>query len=402
MTKILIFKDPSETGKKQKGNNFEKSRDLAQPIDQIISGTNSSSSSLFVQNSGIKECTTDESFASSPSVSPVHTSETKQISIEKYSSGLENSYLNWDIYFYILLKFKLIKNMKDFQDICNLCLVCKDFHQFIKNQLLPNARFTIFIQSKDLIINQTDTEYSVISHRFKGIKNSPIGNADFIFEKGFPIQDYKVINFALSFGQIRQFNLLGNFTVDLDLIGDPLDNSRNLSRLPITFFRFGNNVNIQDSGITLYYEYFLKGFFETKEDQKLITEEILKKSGNHTITLAFSGQKDSEEEENDIYHPCFSFREFSEKKRKYYGYEGWNLGALQIVNSNYDCLKELYQMYYGDHDPSNEGQEQTEETVQIDSGEKSSLFYFRGFELFHKREEELLFKKKFLSNKMSS
>ncbi len=110
----------------------------------------------------------------------------------------------------IIKQFTILKSVEDFRYLGILSLVCKDFYQFIKNQLIPKEHFILFVQYSDLI--QTFGGY----HSLKGIYKCPIVNIGFIFPREFQIQKYPSISLCSNFQNISKIELMINCHVCLD------------------------------------------------------------------------------------------------------------------------------------------------------------------------------------------
>ncbi len=218
----------------------------------------------------------------------------------------------------IIREFTVIHGVEDFRNICKLSLVCKQFHQFIKNQLIPNERLLFFVQKEDLILDEYTKKYKV-----KRITNAPFKKLGIIFPRRFLIQEYPVINFMGSFPKIEELGLLMNCYFKFS--SDP-----SFTCFGKTLLEFGEKIDSSKSMITIDYSYSL----DDKYDHfKSIHDSV----DLHTVMI--SNGTDRDIEKRKLMHPCFCIEEFPSDIREKYGYKGWSPESLELMKFKYENLE---------------------------------------------------------------
>ncbi len=254
----------------------------------------------------------------------------------------------------IIRIFTVIHGAEDFWNICNLSLVCKQFHQFIKNQLIPNERFLFFVQAKDLIVDEYTKKYKV-----KGIINAPFKKLMIIFPYRFLIQEYSFINFMGSFPKIEELGLLMNFSLDFS----------SKSIYGETNLEFGEKIDNSKLMITIDYSYSQHGEYDRYK--KFYDKQLI-----HTTMI---DTRAAGEKRNLFLNPCLCFEEFPPDIRELYGYKGWTSGTLSLIKKSYEFLETNFLSQL-----ENPASNRAEYIALIQTS-------YKEFEIFSQKKEKLIF-----------
>ncbi len=298
-------------------------------------------------------------------------SEKKENSLSSQTeSKTENPVLCWDMFFNVIRELlTVLCGAKDFLGFLNLSLVCKKFHQFIKNDLIPNQKFIFLVQEQDLILSLVEEKKnSMMTQVIKGITGSPFKKMDFIFPLGFKFNKSQVMDLAIGFPEIEEVGLLINFEA-----------VPQLKYYAQFVFKFGSKLDHKKSKITKNLTYSEKPPAK-RDDSKLDEDELPEDElpeifleedcdflkHNIMISSLFSdGLK-----KRRITHACFCLEEYPREIREKYGYKGWDSKSIEKMKLRYEFLKTNFKNANQFYAPR---------------------FEFNAFEIFSTEEKRLIF-----------